>query len=128
LEFKIKIMKNALTTLALLAVIAGGVSVAYYYGFYLPQKGVLIQATTPTPTTQTPQQAQAQKQANIDALHAQDAKMNAYSQCMSAYSKAMDVYLTSQCSNKGLDMMKEMSCRSNAMSSFTYRDCREELF
>ena len=117
-------MKNILTTLALIAVIAGGVAVTYYYGFYLPQKDVKIQ----TVTTPTPQQVQAQKQADINALHAQDAKMNAYSQCMSDYSKAMDVYLTSQCSNKGLDMMKEMSCRSSAISSFTYRACREELY
>ena len=121
-------MKNFLTTLALLAVIVGGGAIAYYYGFYLPQKGVRIQTTTPTPTPQTPQQAQAQKQANIDALHAQDAKLDAYSRCRSDYSKAMGAYADKQCPSNEMDFIKQMDCRSKAIESFTYRDCREELF
>ncbi len=121
-------MKNFLDPIALLAVIIGGISVGYYYGYYLPQKDVQVHQQAVQRANPTPEQQAAQKEANIRAMKAQDTKMKAYGDCLTEMGIAMGTHTQSTCGTFDGDYIKWSKCSSEAQKTFVYEDCRERLF
>lgn len=121
-------MKNFLDPIALLAVIIGGISVGYYYGYYLPQKDVQVHQQAVQRANPTPEQQAAQKEANIKAMEAMDAKTKAYGDCLATQLKAQEAHIKKTCGTFDGDYMKWTKCSSEAQNTFTYEDCREQLF
>ncbi|CAN5701091.1 hypothetical protein BH11PAT2_BH11PAT2_05470 [soil metagenome] len=124
-------MNKFLLNIAVLALIAGGSATTYYYAYYLPNNGVKIQPQVTHTVAQTPEQIAAQKAANIKAMHDEDVKMKAWSDCNLNMLKAEDAYVQKVCGVNNGDILKwqtSQTCISGAQKSFTYEDCREKLF
>lgn len=105
--------------------IVGGTTFSLHAYEQYKQQQVLQQVQRSEPTSQ---QQESQREANIRAMHAMDAKMEKYSQCLEDYSAAQQVFIQSQCPNDPNKPYEYMGCASKAMTKFTFRDCREELF